>query len=68
LDEPISEENWDDRYEVDLLPNSLIIKRYTFTSEYSVDDTNNHYGMDDSFVVPRTIRNIENSNLRVLFN
>lgn len=68
LNEPISEEDWDDRYDVDLLPNSLIIRRYTFNSEYSVADTNGYYGMDDSFVVPRTIRRIENSNLRILFN
>jgi hypothetical protein len=68
LNEPISEEDWDDRYDVDLLPNSLIIRRYTFNSEYSVENTNDYYGMGDSFVVPRTIRRIENSNLRILFN
>lgn len=68
LNEPISEEDWDDRYEVDLLPNSLRINIYGFTSQDSVEDTNSNYGMDDSFVVPRTVRRIENSNLRILFN
>jgi hypothetical protein len=66
LDEPIPEEDWD-RYEEDLMPNSLKIKFYTSTSDDSVDYINNQYEMDGYFFIPASVRNIEKTGFRTLF-